>query len=180
MVIEKSDALLSMLFEILTAIVLAGLPVMGISFAIYAWAYYSGTLKRYDNLMEEVGQEIKDTFKEPEEPKKENYVLDKWVEFGGGYYGLMALITFVYLELLDILDLASDLTGIPNVGSFIQVMIEFLIQLIIESFTNLINALMWWSKWGDTLPIGEGAGLYWLGISYLGYLAGEWLAKRYV
>ena len=91
----------------------------------------------------------------------------------------MTLITFIYLEFIDILELASTLTGITGVESFIKAILEFLLQLVVESMTNFINALIWWSKWDDILPIGEGAGVYWLGISYLGYLAGEWLAKRY-
>jgi hypothetical protein len=163
--------------DLLNAILIVGLPVMAITFVLFAWAYYTGKVIPADDVLEDTEQQIDEMMDDlPEHKKSGNFIMDKWFEFGGGYFGLMMLITFLHLEFMEILDLGSQLAGIDSVSSLVNSLIQISIQLMIESFMNFINAFMWWNHWSRELPIAEGSGVLWLGVSYVGYVFGEWLA----
>ena len=170
-----------MSMELINAGLYAGLPVLAITFLLFGCAYYTGFLVPRDEYLEEDQEQLEDVDMDyPDDlnvdKKFGNFVMDKWFEFGGGYFGLMVLITFFHLELKEIVKLGSTLLGVHGVGTFVQAIVEFLIQLVIESFMNVIHAFTWWVHWSKELSISEGSGIMWLGASYVGYLAGEWLA----
>lgn len=163
-----------MLTEVIYATLMAGIPIGLITFGMFLWAYKTGSLSPEDNEIEQTSKEIASGKLESDKPK--NLVLDKWVEFGGGYYGLMALLTFLHVEVIDIWGLVLELPAMNGLNDVISLGINFLIQVIIESITNFITAIMWWSYWLNLLPID--IGYVWLIVSYVGYLSGDWGAKR--
>ena len=92
----------------------------------------------------------------------------------------MALITFIYLELLELIDMAQKLFPLSGVENLINQLMLFALQFITESMLNFINAFIWWHQWGDRLPISNGSDFYWILASYFRYLIGQQLAKYMV
>jgi len=182
--------------DLFDAILMAGLPVAAITFALFAWAYRTGkviprdewldsTDQDLDNMGEELSDEIFGSLGSSSAPgasdltgtKSSNgYIMDKWVEFGGGYYGLMTTLTFFHLELQELLGLGEIFEKLGDVEAFIHALLQFGLQLFLDAIMNMVNAFMWWNHWATELPIPDGSGFLWLGVSYGGYLAGEWLA----
>ena len=64
-----------------------------------------------------------------------------WKVRGGGLYACGYAITFVYLEVRTI---AGEIAQSDSVGEFIQEqLVEFIFRFALDSFVNLIQALMW-------------------------------------
>ena len=64
-----------------------------------------------------------------------------WKVRGGGLYACGYAITFVYLEVRTI---AGEIAQSESIGEFIQEqLIEFIFRFALDSFANLIQALMW-------------------------------------
>lgn len=172
--------------DVFNAILYAGLPILAITFLLFSLAYYTGFIIPNDDFLEEtqaeldeIDRELRDDLideKDEDKNRPGHYVMHKWFEFGGGYYGLMVLITFFHLEFMEVLELGSTLLNVDGVESFIEAILQFIIQLAVESIMNVVHAFTWWIHWSQQLPI-SGSGFLWIGVSYLGYLAGEWLAR---
>ena len=64
-----------------------------------------------------------------------------WKVRGGGLYACGYAITFVYLEVSTV---AEEIAESESIGAFIQEqLIEFIFRFALESFVNLLQALMW-------------------------------------
>jgi hypothetical protein len=64
-----------------------------------------------------------------------------WKVRGGGLYACGYAITFVYLEVSTI---AGEIAESESIWAFIQEqLIEFIFRFALESFANLLQALMW-------------------------------------
>jgi hypothetical protein len=90
-----------------------------------------------------------------------------WATRGGGFYGFVAVLTFLYIEALD---LAGDLKGLPgsgpvNAGWIIGRVVDFFVDAIV----NTVQAAIWPVHW-----IGR------FGVSILSaaLLAGSYVAYR--
>ena len=91
---------------------------------------------------------------------------------GGGYYGTMAALTFLFIEATDEW---SFLVGVFSPHTvMLEVIPSLLVQLVINSFMNLLGALLWFVTLPNQVDMNEG--WIWLVASYLGYLAGLRLA----
>ncbi len=86
--------------DLIKAIFYAGLPVQIFTFLMVYYAYNKGYLTADVN--------IRDAFKDKKNPDKVFskinkksllFLHSKWMTFGGGFYGLLALLTFIYIEL---------------------------------------------------------------------------------
>ena len=80
-----------------------------------------------------------------------------WRRHGGGYYALLAIGTFVYLEITS---LTSSIGAAETVKAF---MVSELFTFAIESIVNTVMASMWpfmWYSWMGT------EALYWVGGGY--------------
>ncbi len=80
-----------------------------------------------------------------------------WRKHGGGYYALLAIGTFVYLEIRS---LASSVQAASSVMNFL---VSELLTFAIESIVNTFMASLWplmWYRWMGTQA------LYWVGGGY--------------
>ena len=165
--------------DILRAILIGALPVAVFTFLIMQWLIASKRLDAFTDRDDLKGQ-LKAQAKAAKQQRKQqgrrlfphtsaaDFFHNKILSFGGGFYGTMALMTYVLIEVIEIwnfvLGLADPATWINKLG------VELLIDFIVNSFTNLIAAFVWFG----TLPemIAMDNGWIWLGAAYGGYLAG--------
>ena len=80
-----------------------------------------------------------------------------WRKHGGGYYALLAIGTFMYLEFVS---LTSSIRAAEGVSDFL---VSELITFAIESFLNTLMASFWplmWYRWMGT------EARYWIGGGY--------------
>jgi hypothetical protein len=90
-----------------------------------------------------------------------------WASRGGGYYGLVAAVTFVHLEAVD---LAGDIAGIVrswpiSVGSIISFVVGNLLDAVLIGF----SAALWPIKWLSAFGVGP---------TLLAMLGATWVAYR--
>lgn len=70
-----------------------------------------------------------------------NTVLDKWMSFGGGYYGTVAFVELIFIELDQFKNFVSNFPGVPE---FIDSLgIDFLIAFFIDQIMNFVAAIIW-------------------------------------
>jgi hypothetical protein len=67
-----------------------------------------------------------------------------WLTRGGGYYGLVATLTFLYLEGMD---LAADLGGFPGASFDLGWIIGFFVGSIVDAALNGVAATLWPIQW---------------------------------
>jgi hypothetical protein len=165
-----------MLWEILKAIFVGGIPVAIFTFLVVQWSIVSG---RMDKLSGTQGLEKqhrghakkarKDKRINPDS-RVGNMLHNKIVSFGGGYYGTMAVLTYALIECVEILQFLASIfdpdTWINRLG------VELLVEFLVNSITNLVAAFVWFS----TLPayIRIENGWIWLAVTYGAY----WLALQ--
>ena len=91
-----------------------------------------------------------------------NPVHEKWLAFGGGFYGLVGLYTYIKVELAEIIDFIARYDGLTGLVSSLSV--GMLVELFIDALMNFIVAIAWPAYW-----LGEMTGPYiwvWLAVAY--------------
>lgn len=166
-----------MSMDLIKALFYAGMPVQIFTFLMVYYAYHKSYLTSDVN--------IRDVFKDKKNPDKKLskankksllFLHSKWVTFGGGFYGLLALLTFIYIELEQTVQFLINVTGLQ---SFLNLLtFDAIFSMIIESFTNMIKALLWFSYWPDVFDMENIA--IWFIAAYIGYRFGANLAQRYI
>ena len=176
-----------MIQELIKALFQAGVPVGITSYLLVWWALRSDYLQSPASV-----GEVEKHFKkisgkknkkkrrksgrsEPaaEEPAAEthprlNPVHSKWLTFGGGFYGVVALLTYAIVELGEIRDFIARYDGLA--GLLRQFSFGMIIELIIDALMNFIVAIAWPVYW-----LSDIAGEYiwiWFAVAYGGYWAG--------
>ncbi len=151
-----------MLTDLLLGFVMVLIPMTAMSFSL---------LYLVDKYVDE------DDENEPQgiKAKALDLLNSKWVSFGGGFYGLAALVTFFVIEALEVISFVSAATGIDYFIDAIS--ISTLIAIFVESFTNMIDAIIWFTYWPDKTGIGNA--WIWLIMAYAGYQLGEFLADQF-
>lgn len=172
-----------MFIELITAVLYAGIPIAVLAFGLIYWAQQKGypIVKESDDdpddltddLNDELTAELDDISNSDKKKKQKHIVFDKWTTFGGGYYGIMALITYIHVEALELWQAFSAFESIEHFIS--QLSVGFFIGLIIEAIKNLVTAFIWFTYWDEFLPINSP--WLWLAVSYAGYYAGEKLME---
>lgn len=166
-----------MFLDLVKAIFYAGLPVLIFTFLMVYYAYYKGYLTS-DVTIREVFKDKKNPNKKLSKANKKSllFLHSKWMTFGGGFYGLISLLTFIYIELEQTVQFLLNSTGLQ---SFLNLLtLNAILGMIIESFTNMIKALFWFSYWPDVFDMDNIA--IWVITAYIGYRLGANLAQRYV
>ncbi len=89
-----------------------------------------------------------------------------WASRGSGYYGLVAAITFVYLEAVDLIgDIAGLVRAWPiSVGSIIS----FFVGNLVDAVLIAVAAALWPIKWLGAFGVGPVL-LAMLGATYVTY-----------
>ncbi len=155
----------------LEAILKLGIPMVILSWFIFTWLYGGGEIDRDADRKSISAQvkKMKKSFKN-KEGGKANYVYDKWMWFGSGFYGLAGLWTFAVIEIVDVFRLIlnpSMLSTAMNEG-----LIALVIDVLMNQLGNVITAFIWFSYWTDDGIIA------WILVAYFGYWAGIELARR--
>lgn len=162
--------------EAFKAFLMAGLPMFILTYALYVWTLKKGIIPEDDDLSNLAGSFRKQRAAKRKAKEKSGSLLhDKWFSFGGGFYGLMAFITYVVIELGEIVDFFKNFTGIMD---FIErISVSMIVDFIISSIMNFVAAMVWFTYWPDVLDIQSG--WVWLGIAYFGYWLGIQMAQDY-
>lgn len=172
-----------------------GIPVSITSFVLMWWSlkheYFGAvsSLKELDLRIKEHGKNRKEEKKQEKKLKKTrkqdpealkdfranrkpvrklNLVHSKWLSFGGGFYGVVALWTYILIELAEIRDFIYDLGGFFAMLSNIS--FDLLIRLLIDSFMNFIMAIAWPWYWMSEVE-SRNAWVLFL-VAYLAYRIG--------
>jgi hypothetical protein len=189
--------------ELIRALFQAGLPVALASYVLVWWALkndYLGNASGLGDMEREFKRLSKNKKKngkngngkalrrgarkllgaEPEESEapagKMNPVHNKWLAFGGGFYGVVALLTYAVVELGEIRDFIARYDGFFSMIS--QFSFNMLIEVIVNAFVNFIVAIAWPVYWMSDI-----SGPYiwvWFAVAYAGYWLGGNLALRHV
>jgi len=99
-----------------------------------------------------------------------NPVHNKWLAFGGGFYGVIALLTYAVIELTEIRDFLRNFDGF--FALLTDISIDHLIRLFINSMLNFFWSIGWPIYWLDAIR-GDYPWV-WLLAAYCGY----WLGCR--
>ena len=157
---------------LLEAIIKLGIPMVILSWIIFTWLYGGGDLDRNADRksVEAQVKKIKKSFKKKKHGGNSNYMMEKWMWFGSGFYGLAGLWTFAVIEIGDLLRVIFNPSSIPE--SFDHGFVTAAVELVLNQLGNLITAFLWFSYWADNGVIT------WLLVAYVGYWIGVELARR--
>jgi hypothetical protein len=179
-----------MIIEAIRASLFAGIPILVITYLLVSRAIVSNRLENFSDTkslnlaMKNMSKKYKEDKKQNKRDKNKhtgellnnNRVLNKWLYFGGGFYGLMALITYFYIEIGEIFGFIGKLFKLSFSQLMSQVSFNLLIDLFIDAIRNIIDAFVWFSYWDDQITMKNG--WYWLIAAYLGYMLGAQIAQR--
>lgn len=161
-----------MLSELPRAILEIGLPVAVLSWLLFYRLYSRGELAR-DADRKAIGTSLKSMRQSGEESKQisDSLLHAKWMKFGGGFYGVAAAWTLIYIE-------ASGVIGVVLHPSAVQDMFRngvggFITQQIRGQASTFVDAATWFNWWP-----GRGHDpIVWFGVAYAAYIAGLELAR---
>jgi len=189
-----------MLLEILRAIAFAGLPVGLATYALVWWSLRQGYIDPVISVRE-VEQRFKRISKKQSAARKNrkrrksesgpegstnpqasaafgesgmNPVHAKWLKFGGGFYGVVGLLTYAVVELKELRDF---FLGFESLSALLaQFGFNMLIGLFIEAVKNFVVAIAWPVYWLS--DIRSNHIWAWFVVAYAAYWAGAKLALR--
>lgn len=113
--------------------------MMGVGYTLHYYAFKNGIADENDivdtQALKKQAQANKQKY------KTGNGFLDKWLDFGGGYYGSVAMIKLIFIELGQIAGFISNWQGLDN---FIDdIGIGMLINFFVEQIQNFVAAIIW-------------------------------------
>jgi len=103
---------------------------------------------------------------EPQKSKKFDPLHSKWMQFGGGFYGVVAVFTYLLIELAEVRDFVANFADLFRGG-----LIGMVVNFFIESLRNFIAAIAWPAYW-----LGRISGDPWMWV--LGAYGGYWLGSK--
>jgi uncharacterized membrane protein YqjE len=180
-----------MVRELFRALFMAGIPVAVTSYLLIWWAlknqylqgaanlkdlelHFKGVSKARSRKKKEEKRQRKEgggvVKAEPgqQEEHKMNPVHNKWLSFGGGFYGVVGLLTYAVVELGEIRDFITQLDGFSSLIS--DITLELFIGFFINSITNFVVAIAWPVYWLSDIP--SDYIWMWFVAAYVGYWAG--------
>lgn len=96
------------------------------------------------------------------------YVYRLWTTRGGGFYGFVAVLMFLYLEVVD---LAGDVAGLDSAHIGLGWFIGQVVSFFVDTVVNTVRAAIWPASW-----IGQ----FGVGLLSASLLAGSYVAYRAV
>lgn len=104
----------------------------------------------------------------------QNVLMSKWMAFGGGFYGVVAVLTYIVVEFREVVDFFT------SEGSLVETIVSLgigdLVNLFINSIMNFVTAISWPAYWLNKTE-GHSAWVWFL-VVYSGYLTGQFFAKN--
>lgn len=182
--------------ETLRAALLGALPIACFTFLTVQWSIVSGRLPRFSDAkdLQSKFKKIRNDAKEAKKKAKQNkqagqsqteieirekepffhkrkggdILYSKLLFFGGGFYGTMALFTYMIIEVDEILAFFGKIIDVTHWQFTFS--IQFLVDLFVNSIMNIVAAFIWF----QTLPkyVDVNNGFIWIAAAYLGYLGG--------
>lgn len=120
--------------------------ILYMSIMVYAasyWLHY----RAFDKGLGDAQDIVKTkALKKDAEGKKRDYktghkIIDKWLAFGGGYYGIVALIKLIFIELAQFWSFITDGEAI---GEFINTLgLATIVNFFMDQLKNFIAAVIW-------------------------------------
>lgn len=172
--------------DLFRALFVAGLPMFALSFLMVWWALHRGRLdgtsfKELQQSIQSLGKQrkeqrkgqLKDRGNDSGQKEKMDPALEKWFRFGGGFYGLVALYTWLLIEWDEVADFFTGLGEVVLSFDFGR-LIQVVINLFIESIMNFVAAIAWPAYWLRE----TGQPWVWLLVAYGGYWLGVRAAQR--
>lgn len=158
--------------DVTEALIKLGLPCLLFTWVIFHWLFTDGHIDR-DIQHKVLKSQLKNSRKRLRNNASRNarFVYNRWLWFGGGFYGLAGLWTFLAIEMGD---LASFLAAGNYLGTLSGGFVDFLVTFLMNQVSNSIQALLWFSYWPGP---GESM-LIWIMAGYLGYWLGVESARR--
>ncbi len=163
-----------MISETFEALFKAALPLGILSYFLFHWSLASGRLgditgrKAFKSELKRMRREAKAAKKAGQKHASANPLHNKWLKFGGGFYGLVALWTFAVIEAREVYDFFMDFTGLSGIVE--QLGLGLVIEFFVNSLINFIKAIGWPGYWPQVL--NSERILLWLILAYAGYWAG--------
>ena len=153
--------------ELLEAILKLGMPVFATSWWVIHRRYKRGDITREADRRT-VKTDLKAYRKKWRSDDKSSYGLmeNKWMRFGGGFYGITALTTFLLIELGEVFSFQGHLSVIGE--WFDNGLIGFVVDIFVNQLENFVSAITWFAYWADE----DRAVFIWVGIPYAAYLLG--------
>ncbi len=150
-----------------------GLPVAVLTWYLFLRLYKAGKLDRslgHKALKPEL-KALKKQNKD-KQTRSTHLLHNRWMRFGGGFYGLAGLWTFIVVEVKDTAGFVWDFPGFEAL--FADGVISLLADVLANQITNFVTAITWfvyWGKDGVGIPIS-------MAVAYLSYLLGMHLARK--
>jgi hypothetical protein len=160
--------------ELLEAVIKLGLPVFGVSWWAIHRLYKKGDITPGADHRT-VKSDLKAFRKKWRKNKGTEHDLmeNKWMRFGGGFYGITALTTFILIELGEVIGFFQNLSAIGDL--FNNGVIALVVDILVGQIRNFISALIWFTYWAD-----EDRSIFiWIGVAYASYLLGIFRATNY-
>ena len=159
--------------ELFIALFKAGLPIAAVSYGLVWWAVRN----RHIELPGSVGdmeKEVKRLAKNAETKKSGDPVHDKWLAFGGGFYGVMGVFTYVVVEFGDIIDFFAQFSGFGDLLSSLS--FNLVIGFFLNAVMNFVVAITWPMYW--LTHIHSNYIWIWAIVAYAAYWGGARLALQ--
>ncbi|MEW6991018.1 hypothetical protein AADZ91_10050 [Colwelliaceae bacterium 6441] len=164
------------LVDLLQALFFVAIPVGIFSFLMVYFSYQKGYLSTDFEIQEAFNKQNKQQTSFSKKNKKNlQFLHSKWVTFGGGFYGLIALLTFIIIELTQVVNFLFNLTGWHDIVALFS--FNTLISMIIDSIVNMVSAAIWFTYWADEFKTDNF--IVWILIAYIAYRFGAKSAMRY-
>ncbi|UTW56058.1 hypothetical protein [Kordiimonas sp. SCSIO 12610] len=173
-----------MISSLIGAFLFAAIPLFAVTYLLIGWAIKSGKIgdfqdrKGFEAAVKTMREERKKQKKDKSAKatlKNENLFTRKWFDFGGGFYGLMALITYAYIEIIEVFQFIGKLMDLSIAKILSNLGFDILVAFIINSIMNLVNAFIWFIYWKNEFDLNHI--WIWIIMAYLGYLAGAKMAR---
>jgi hypothetical protein len=166
-----------LLIEVFWALLMVGIPIGMFTLVIVWWALQRGHFQETLDI-KALEREIKAMSKKNKKNKKEDKpdlhpVQKKWAKFGGGFYGIVALFTYVVVEVTEIITMVMNFGGF--FGLLKQLDLDVIINMLVEALTNFITAMVWPVYWMDRIDTDQT--WVWFVMAYAGYWLGLKLAQ---
>lgn len=170
--------------EILRALLIAALPIFIITYLLISRAITAKRLAKNTNN-KQFDQAVNDMQKEYKQRKKtntllrgtDNRIINKWMSFGGGFYGLMAFSTYIVIEAKEIFFFFLKLGSLQWSEILSGISIAMFVELLKNAIFNLVDAFLWFIYWPKQIYMLNG--WLWLLAAYFGYLIGTRLGERF-
>lgn len=161
------------ILDILAAALKLGLPVAGLSWLLFHRLYSIGEIDREADgkVVRTSMKRMRKAFKD-KASRGDNLLHNKWMRFGGGFYGVAGLWTFIVIELIDFLSFVWNFPGFAAL--FEDGLIAFLFDMLGNQISNFVSAIVWFNYW----PTESQSPFLWGIAAYLGYGLGVGLARK--